>query len=412
MIRKNLFKTLTKLTACTLIALTVFNSIPTINLFSPVNTYAQEISFSDGTVNTDELTVVTNGVMTTGNCNTNWTVYDNGLLVITGTYDNSDLSAPDWYNYSDSITKVYCDITGANLTSLFSSLNNVTEITFGENFIANIGSGNVTSMYHMFKNCSSLTSIDVSNWDTSNVTSMRYMFDNCSSLTSIDVSNWNTSNVTDMSGMFRGCNNLKLIKTPYNISNTCSTSRTLPSYTWYLVESGIATDTVITNNNLKGLDHSITITTDKDYIEPPQEYTSDGTHSMLVKANIQSTYSVQIPAIVNLSRTGGFEYAGEYEVGCKGLISNDKAVKVKPDSESIVFTGANTNTIVNGSVVQPKFYFVNEDTDYDNEILISLNEYATTTGTIKADFDTVDNYSGNVGFTFGLVNRSINDGTN
>ena len=37
----------------------------------------------------------------------------------------------------------------------------------------------------MFTNCNSLTSLDVSNWDTSNVTNMRYMFENCYDLTTV-----------------------------------------------------------------------------------------------------------------------------------------------------------------------------------------------------------------------------------
>ena len=38
--------------------------------------------------------------------------------------------------------------------------------------------------------------------NTSNITDMRYMFYNCSSLTSLDVSNFDTSNVTNMDSMF------------------------------------------------------------------------------------------------------------------------------------------------------------------------------------------------------------------
>ena len=41
---------------------------------------------------------------------------------------------------------------------------------------------------------------------------MNSMFDNCSALTSLDLSGWNTSNVTDMGYMFRGCSALKTIR--------------------------------------------------------------------------------------------------------------------------------------------------------------------------------------------------------
>ncbi len=66
----------------------------------------------------------------------------------------------------------------------------------------------VTSMGNMFWGCSSLTPLDVSGWDTSKVTSMRYMFKGCSSLTSLDVSGWDTSKVTGMGNMFWGCSSL------------------------------------------------------------------------------------------------------------------------------------------------------------------------------------------------------------
>ena len=56
----------------------------------------------------------------------------------------------------------------------------------------------------MFLDCSSLSSLDVSNFDTSNVTDMRSMFRNCRSLTSLDLSNFNTSrSVEYMSDMFK-----------------------------------------------------------------------------------------------------------------------------------------------------------------------------------------------------------------
>ena len=40
---------------------------------------------------------------------------------------------------------------------------------------------------------------------TNNITNMSYMFDGCSTLTSINVSNFKINNVTNMSRMFNGC---------------------------------------------------------------------------------------------------------------------------------------------------------------------------------------------------------------
>ena len=61
----------------------------------------------------------------------------------------------------------------------------------------------------MFYGCSSLTNIDLSNFNTNNVTYMNGMFGECTSLTNINLSNFNTNNVTDMNGMFYGCKKLK-----------------------------------------------------------------------------------------------------------------------------------------------------------------------------------------------------------
>ena len=61
----------------------------------------------------------------------------------------------------------------------------------------------------MFSDCKSLTSLDLSNFDTSNVTNMSYMFDGCRSITSLDLSNFNTSKVTTMECMFSTCSSLR-----------------------------------------------------------------------------------------------------------------------------------------------------------------------------------------------------------
>ena len=71
-----------------------------------------------------------------------------------------------------------------------------------------LNTSEVTEMYRMFLSCSSLTTLDVSGFDTRNVTDMSYMFSNCESLTTLDVSGFDTRNVTDMSCMFLHCESL------------------------------------------------------------------------------------------------------------------------------------------------------------------------------------------------------------
>ena len=60
-------------------------------------------------------------------------------------------------------------------------------------------------MNHIFCKCKSLTSLNLSNFDTSRVMSMVHIFYLCSLLTSLNLSNFNTSQVTDMSNMFYQC---------------------------------------------------------------------------------------------------------------------------------------------------------------------------------------------------------------
>lgn len=81
---------------------------------------------------------------------------------------------------------------------LFAGLNHLKKIVG----LANLDTANVTDMSHMFYNCYTLTSLDVSHFNTGNVTNMSWMFSYCENLASLDVSHFNTANVTNMSWMF------------------------------------------------------------------------------------------------------------------------------------------------------------------------------------------------------------------
>ena len=84
---------------------------------------------------------------------------------------------------------------------------------------------NVTEMNNMFCYCTSLTSLDLSNFNTSNVTSMASTFSSCSKLTSLDLSNFDTSKVTYMGLMFQGCSSLKTLKlSNFNTQNVLLTN--------------------------------------------------------------------------------------------------------------------------------------------------------------------------------------------
>lgn len=67
-----------------------------------------------------------------------------------------------------------------------------------------------TNMSQMFEECSSLTSLDLSSFDTKNVTTMANMFKNCNGLKDIYVSDkFNTDNIPDNETLFSGNKALK-----------------------------------------------------------------------------------------------------------------------------------------------------------------------------------------------------------
>lgn len=70
--------------------------------------------------------------------------------------------------------------------------------------VSNFNTPNVSNIDSLFYNCSGLTSLDVSSFNTENVYGMEYTFSGCSGLTRLDLSSFNTGGVYTMEGMFRG----------------------------------------------------------------------------------------------------------------------------------------------------------------------------------------------------------------
>lgn len=123
---------------------------------------------------------------------------------------NTGQNRPEWQEKNKNITNIIFDssFVYAKPTSTnywFSGGKNLKSISG----IKYLDTSSVTSMSWMFSECSSLTELDVSNFNTSNVTDMIGMFNECSSLTELNVGNFNTSNVTNMRHMFRDCSKLK-----------------------------------------------------------------------------------------------------------------------------------------------------------------------------------------------------------
>ena len=125
-----------------------------------------------------------------------------------GNYSSSTVSTTsNYYTYTQYLTKVK-QFGELNTTRYgFAQCKKLTEVS-GDNLVKEKTFEKVTDMSYMFSNCSGLTSLNVSKFDTSNVTSMSFMFYNCSNLTSLDVSKFDTSNVTSMSYMLSNCSSL------------------------------------------------------------------------------------------------------------------------------------------------------------------------------------------------------------
>lgn len=85
-----------------------------------------------------------------------------------------------------------------NMDSLFYGMVNIENIN-----VSNFDTRNVTNMNHMFSSMHKLKQLQLpATFDTSSVTDMGYMFYNSKSLTSLDVSMFNTKKVTNMREMF------------------------------------------------------------------------------------------------------------------------------------------------------------------------------------------------------------------
>ena len=134
-----------------------------------------------------------------------------GVSMPTGAYElNEGQSNPKWFDQKEKIKKVVFDASFANArpTSCyywFAVCSNLTTIEG----IEYLNTEKVTDMNSMFFHCSSLTSLDLSNFNTAKVSDMRYMFNGCSALTTIYASDkFVTGQVTKSTDMFSGCKNL------------------------------------------------------------------------------------------------------------------------------------------------------------------------------------------------------------
>ena len=145
-------------------------------------------------------------------------------------YLNTDASY--MFRYLSSLTSL--DLSNFNTSQvtdmqyMFDSMHSLTALD-----LSNFDTSNVTNMFCMFSDISNLTSLDLSNFDTSKVMDMSYMFGGMHSLTALDLSNFDTSNVTSTFSMFSGMHSL----TTLNLSSFDTSQVTDMHYMFYGMEN-------------------------------------------------------------------------------------------------------------------------------------------------------------------------------
>ena len=127
---------------------------------------------------------------------------------------NFEYTFPKEGKYNFKFSYKFCLV---NTSNMFFSCKTLTSLD-----LSNFNTAFVKNMSCMFFGCKNLENLNLSNFNTSNVSYMSNMFSYCSSLKSLDLSSFNTQNVTNMGNMFQDCTSL----VDLNISNFSSVKLT------------------------------------------------------------------------------------------------------------------------------------------------------------------------------------------
>ena len=135
------------------------------------------------------------------------TKYENGFSVDKNFISEKDNNTQKWALFEIIYKKkVEEEENKENETKYLYCCSSLTELD-----LSNFNTEKVTDMSSMFSNCEKLNKLNLSKFDTKNVETMSSMFFGCSSLTKLDLSNFNTATVTNMSVMFYNCSSLQTV---------------------------------------------------------------------------------------------------------------------------------------------------------------------------------------------------------
>jgi len=137
-------------------------------------------------------------------------------------------------------------------------------------------------MVHVWENCKSLKSLDLSYLDTSGVHSMAKDFNGCSSLEYLDLSGADTSQVGSLEDMFNGCDKLTTVKlgSKFTFNGASDTPQcSLPKGIWKSESTGNEYDSADVPNNIADTYTRISSSEGDDTDEPDDpEDPSDSSH--------------------------------------------------------------------------------------------------------------------------------------
>ena len=128
--------------------------------------------------------------------------------------EDSDYEIKLWLDPTDKTAYYYAEpervYLNEDMNSMFRNMSSLTSLN-----LSNLDTSKVTNMGGMFLGVSNLATINLSNFDTSKVIDMGFMFYDMSNLTTINLSNFDTSKVTNMGSIFYNMSKL----TTFNLSN-------------------------------------------------------------------------------------------------------------------------------------------------------------------------------------------------
>ena len=130
------------------------------------------------------------------------------------------------------------------------------------------------------------------------------------------------------------------------------------------------------------------------------DYTDASSGSMTVTANVTSTYTVRLPATLELVRDPeDGKYKADYTVAVRGQLAATNRIEVTPTPSFKMSDGSHS---VNATVTQAITAWEHDQSRVDasqGHILISPTSYVETTGHIETAFEHLGSYSGTVVFT-------------